>query len=44
METVTIPKEEYKRLKKKEEIADDAIIQLNLSLDDMKNNRIKRVA
>ena len=39
---VTIPKEEYDMLKKKEEIADDVIFQLSRSLDDMKKGRIKK--
>ncbi len=40
--TITITKEEYDRLKKKEEIADDVIFQLSRSLDDMKKGRIKK--
>ena len=43
-ETVTIPKEEYGRLKKKAEIADDIIYQLEMSLKDAEAGRIKRVA
>ncbi|MBI2583114.1 MAG: hypothetical protein HYW25_00470 [Candidatus Aenigmarchaeota archaeon] len=41
-ETITITKEEYDILKKKEEIADDVIFQLSKSLEDMKKGRIKR--
>ncbi|MBI2546570.1 hypothetical protein HYV81_05305 [Candidatus Woesearchaeota archaeon] len=40
--TVTIPKEEYQRLKKKAKIADDALIQLQLSLEDIKHGRISK--
>ena len=40
--TVTITKEEYDMLKKKEEIADDVIFQLSRSLSDMKKGRIKK--
>lgn len=43
-ETVTIPKEEYKKLKKKAEIADDIILQLESSLRDAESGRIRRVA
>lgn len=52
METITIPKNEYKRLKqdykrlkqleKKAEIADDAIIQLKLSLEDLRHKRVSK--
>ena len=44
METVTIPKEEYKKLKKKAEIADDIILQMESSLRDAEAGRVKRVA
>jgi len=44
METITITKEKYKQLKKKTKIADDALIQLKLSLDDLRHDRFKRVA
>jgi len=40
--TITIPKEEYDMLKKKEEIADDVIFQLSKSLDDMKKGKIRK--
>ena len=43
-ETVTIPKEEYTKLKKKAEIADDIILQLESSLKDAEAGRIRRVA
>lgn len=39
-DTVTIPMEEYVSLKRKAEIADDAIVQLNLSLKDIHHGRI----
>ncbi|MBI4152507.1 hypothetical protein HY495_02245 [Candidatus Woesearchaeota archaeon] len=42
-ETVCIPSEEYKLLKKKEAIADDLLIQLEASLQDIEAGRIKRV-
>ena len=43
-ETITIPKEEYKKLKKKAEIADDIILQLESSLKDAEAGRIIRTA
>jgi len=43
-ETITIPKEEYNKLKKKAEIADDMILQLESSLRDAEAGRIRRVA
>ena len=43
-ETVTIPKEEYQKLKKKAEIADDIVMQLESSLKDAEAGRIRRVA
>ena len=43
-ETITIPTEEYDRLKKKEEIADDIVCQLEMSLKDAEAGRIKKVA
>ena len=39
---VAIPQEELLRLRKKAEIADDAIVQLQLSLEDLKNGRVKK--
>ena len=41
-ETITITKDEYKRLKKKAEIADDALVQLKLSLEDLKHGRVSK--
>ncbi len=43
-ETVTIPKEEYQRLKRLERVDTDIIEQLFKSLEDVKAGRIKRVA
>jgi len=43
-ETVTIPKKEYTKLKKKAEIADDIVLQLESSLKDIEAGRIRRVA
>ena len=42
-ETVILPLEEYERLKKKAEIADDAIVQLKLSLADIKHGRVSKI-
>ena len=39
-QTVTITKEEYDTLKKKAKIADDAIVQLKLSLGDLRLGRV----
>ena len=44
METVTIPKEEYEKLKKLEKVDHDLISQLIESLEDAKHGRIRRVA
>lgn len=41
-EMVSITKEEYTSLQKKAKIADDAIIQLKLSLEDMRHGRISK--
>ena len=41
-ETVTITKEEFDRLKKKSEIADDALIQLEMGLQDIKEGRVSK--
>ena len=41
-ETVTILKEEYASLKKKAELADDVLLQLESSLKDIKNGKIKK--
>ena len=43
-ETITIPLEEYDRLKKKAEIADDIIYQLEMSLKDVESGKISKVA
>ena len=39
---ISIPLIQYELLKKKAELADDAIIQLELSLEDMKHKRVSR--
>lgn len=39
---VSIPKSEYELLRKKAEIADDAVIQLNLSLSDLRQGRVSK--
>ncbi|MBI2647191.1 hypothetical protein HYW99_01825 [Candidatus Woesearchaeota archaeon] len=44
METVTIPKEEYERLKKLEQLDFDLIRQFASSLEDLKRGRFKRLA
>ncbi len=44
METVTIPKKEYERLKKLDIIDHELIRQLVNSFEDIKAGRIKRVA
>ena len=42
-ETVCIPMDEYQILKKKEVIADDLLLQLESSLQDIEAGRIRRV-
>lgn len=42
-ETVTIPIEEYAHLKKKEELADDLLLQLQASVQAIKEGRVRRV-
>ena len=42
-ETVCIPIEEYKLLKKKQSVADDLLVQLEASLKDIEAGRIKQV-
>ena len=42
-ETITIPKEEYKRLKKLEKIDWNLVQSFKNSLEDLKEGRIKRV-
>ena len=44
METITIPKDEYERLKKLEEIDFDLIRQFASSLEDLKQGRFKKLA
>ena len=44
METITIPKEEYARLKKLEALDFDLIRQFSSSLEDLKHGRFKRLA
>ncbi len=44
METITIPKEEYERLKKLEKVDHELISQLVESLEDAKQGRIRRIA
>ena len=39
---ISIPLIQYELLKKKAELADDAIIQLELSLEDMKHKRVSK--
>ena len=41
METVTIPKEEYKELKKKALLSEDLLIRLVRGLEDIREGRIK---
>lgn len=41
-ELITITKEEYETLKMKAEIADDALIQLKLSLEDLRHGRVSK--
>ena len=43
-EIITITKEEYTNLKKKADIADDIILQLESSLKDAEAGRIRRAA
>jgi len=44
METVTISKEEYERLKKLEELDFDLIRQFQSSLEDLKQGRFKKLS
>ncbi len=44
METITIPKKEYERLKKLEELDFELIRQFKESLMDLKHGRFKRLA
>ena len=43
MEIVTIPKEEYKRLKKLEKVDWELVESFKKSLEDLRHGRIKRV-
>ncbi len=43
-EMITIPKQEYEKLKKLENIDWDLVIQFKESLEDVKAGRIRRVA
>jgi len=38
---IKVSKEEYEMLKKKAELADDALVQLKIGLEDLKNGRVK---
>ena len=40
--TVVLTKEKYEKLKKKAKIADSAIVQLKLSLKDLRSGRVSR--
>jgi hypothetical protein len=42
-ESVSIPLEEYQQLKKKAEIADDLLLQIENSARDIKAGRLKKV-
>ncbi|MEK6951155.1 MAG: hypothetical protein AABX13_05525 [Nanoarchaeota archaeon] len=42
-ETVCLTREEYFHLKKKEELADDLLLQLEASLLDLEAGRVRRV-
>ena len=41
-QVITISKEEYENLKKKAEIVDDALLQLKLSLEDLRHGRVSK--
>ena len=41
-QTITVLKEEYEKLKQKAAIADDAIIQLKLSLEDLRQGKVRK--
>ena len=42
METVTIPKSEYLRLRKKAALADDVVIQLEKSFEDIRKGKVSK--
>ena len=44
MKTVTLSKDKYEALKKKAELADDMLLQVQVSLEDLKHGRVRRVA
>jgi len=44
MEPITIPKAEYQRLKKLEELDFDLIRQFSSSLEDLRHGRFKKLA
>jgi len=41
-EMIEIPKREYEELKKKAEIADDALVQLKMGLEDLRHKNVKK--
>ncbi|MEK6826392.1 MAG: hypothetical protein AABX08_02415 [Nanoarchaeota archaeon] len=41
METITIPKEEYKKMKKKADLSDSLLTKLVRGLEDIRAGRIK---
>ncbi len=43
METITITKKEYERLKKLEQVDRDLVESFRKSLDDLKSGRVRRV-
>jgi len=42
LETINITKKEYEKLKMRSKILDDALVQLKLSLEDLRHNRVSR--
>ncbi len=42
-EMISIPSKEYQLLKKKESLANDLLLQLESSLQDLKNGKVKKV-
>ena len=42
METVTISREKYEKLRIKAELADDALLQLKMGLEDLRHGRVKK--
>lgn len=41
-DSVTIAREEYELLQRKAKIADDALVQLKLSLEDLRHGRVSK--